>query len=140
MAALSWIVARLAAVLAVVAGTWTAQVTTGFSTQATLLITTGTTVVYAILAGVRKYQQDLERGWKRPEFYVAILQVVAVVGASLIDSHVVPARDAALVAAGVAAAYTLSRSLAKPAGNPGPLPPPRQVTFPTTPRPIVPLV
>lgn len=111
----SWIIARSGATIAVIAGTWSAKASGGLATTPTLTVTTLMTIVFTVLAGIRKFQGDLQRGWTRPEFYLAILQVCAVVGSTLIDAKAVPVRDVALVTAMVAAAYTLSRTLAKPA-------------------------
>jgi hypothetical protein len=144
-------IAALAAVVTALAGLWTAGATTDVSTQVTLVATTVIAALYALVQGARRFQQDQKRGWFRPEFYVSLLQVAAVIGATLLSSHAIPIRDVAMVNAAIAAAYTLSRSLAKPSAGAGSTsgirvapgtPPPSvpHVTAPVEPRPVVPLV
>lgn len=82
------------------------------SGAAAALMVTIAAVAYALFKGIEKFNGDLKRGYRTTEFWIALASIAGM-GLTVVPNE--RAAFAAVQIAGIIAAYTASRALAKPA-------------------------
>lgn len=82
------------------------------SGAAAALMVTIAAVAYALFKGIEKFNGDLKRGYRTTEFWIALASIAGMALTVIPDER---ATYAAVQIAGIIAAYTASRTLAKPA-------------------------